>query len=329
MKKFVKPFALVGLLIAVCCTVAGCGGESGETSEIPPAEQSALSEPAHEIPEETLNAIRRELRGYFYGFDGNSITSVSDCDGALDIGLYYVGMVTRVPFPDYVNALSVQSTELAAEYGEDIYKISVQFTGGQGKSITWESSNGVSGDLTDTYDGALSLPDQTVEDLVERYGCMNWFYNLSGDAEQPNAANGDTNGNDEEALPVGPVGGGGSFTLDSTIYVLSDTIDGEITYDPEANCIISIIFADGFIQAFLEEYAGDSVSSVEHWETTKSTYQSLDNATRKLIDTSCNSEVDTMFTVVDNQRENGYILMIQNGEITYDLISAFVEQYES
>ena len=184
MKKFVKPFALVGLLIAVCCTVAGCGGESGETSEIPPAEQSALSEPAHEIPEETLNAIRRELRGYFYGFDGNSITSVSDCDGALDIGLYYVGMVTRVPFPDYVNALSVQSTELAAEYGEDIYKISVQFTGGQGKSITWDSYDGVSGDLTDTYDGALSLSGQTIEDLVERYGCMDWFYNLSGDSAQ-------------------------------------------------------------------------------------------------------------------------------------------------
>lgn len=184
MKKFVKPFALVGLLIAVCCTVAGCGGESGETSEIPPAEQSALSEPAHEIPEETLHAIRRELRGYFYGFDGNSITSVSDCDGALDIGLYYVGMVTRVPFPDYVNALSVQSTELAAEYGEDIYKISVQFTGGQGKSITWDSYDGVSGDLTDTYDGALSLSGQTIEDLVERYGCMDWFYNLSGDSAQ-------------------------------------------------------------------------------------------------------------------------------------------------
>ena len=96
-------------------------------------------------------------------------------------------MVLRVPFPDYVNALSVQSTELAAEYGEDIYKISVQFTGGHGKSITWDSSDGVSGDLTDTYEDVLSLSGQTVDDLVERYGCMNWFYDLSDDATQSSA----------------------------------------------------------------------------------------------------------------------------------------------
>ena len=187
MKNFVKLFALVGLLVAVCCMVAGCGGRSSETGITPPAEQSALVESAHEIPEETLNAIRRELRGYFYNFDDNSIISVSDCNGSLDIGLYYAVMVLRVPFPDYVNALSVRSTELAAEYGEDIYKISVQFTGGHGKSIAWDSSDGVSGDLTDTYEDALSLSGQTVEDLVERYGCMNWFYDLSDYAMQSSA----------------------------------------------------------------------------------------------------------------------------------------------
>ena len=184
MKRLVKLFALVGLLVAVCYTATGCIGGSSDTSVTPPAEQSTLVESAHEIPEETLNAIRRELRGYFYNFDDNSIISVSDCNGALDSGLYYAGMVLRVPFPDYVNALSVQSTELAAEYGEDIYKISVQFTGGYGKSITWDSSDGVSGNLTDTYEDTLSLSGQTVEDLVERYGCMNWFYDLSDNATQ-------------------------------------------------------------------------------------------------------------------------------------------------
>ena len=73
MKNFGKLFALVGLLAAVCCMVAGCGGRSSETVVTPPAEQSALVESAHEIPEETLNTIRRELRGYFYNFDDNSI----------------------------------------------------------------------------------------------------------------------------------------------------------------------------------------------------------------------------------------------------------------
>lgn len=187
MKKLKKLFTLVGLSVAVCCTVAGCSSGGSETGVAPPADQSAPVEPAHEIPEETLNAIRRELRGYFYGFDDNSIISVSDCNGALDIGLYYAGMVLRVPFPDYVNALSIRSTELAAEYGEDIYKISVQFTGGHGKSITWDSSDGVSGDLTDTYEDVLSLSGQTVEDLVERYGCMNWFFDLSSNVAQSGA----------------------------------------------------------------------------------------------------------------------------------------------
>ena len=89
MKNFVKLFALVGLLVAVCCMVAGCGGRSSETGITPPAEQSALVESAHEIPEETLNAIRRELRGYFYNFDDNSIISVSDCNGSLTMLVWF------------------------------------------------------------------------------------------------------------------------------------------------------------------------------------------------------------------------------------------------
>lgn len=168
------------LSLCILFSLSACGGSSGN----PPSEQTTPIESSYSVPEETCSAIRRELREYFYGFDGNSTVSVSDCDGALDIALYYVGMALRVPFPDYANALSIRSTELAAEYGEDIYKIRVQFTGGQGKSITWDSYDGISGDLTDTYEDALSLSGQTIEDLVERYGCMDWFYNLSGSTAQ-------------------------------------------------------------------------------------------------------------------------------------------------
>jgi len=96
--------------------------------------------------------------------------------------LDYAGMVLRVPFPDYANALSIQSAELAEDYGENIYKISVQFTGGQGKFITWESYDGFSGKLTDTYDGTITFYNQTIKDLVNRYGCMDWFYKLSESA---------------------------------------------------------------------------------------------------------------------------------------------------
>lgn len=171
---------LLSLCVLFSLSACGSGGS-------PSDEQTAPIESSYSVPEETCSAIRRELREYFYGFDGNSTVSVSDCDGALDISLYYVGMALRVPFPDYANALSIRSTELAAEYGEDIYKIRVQFTGGQGKAITWDSYDGVSGDLTDTYEDALSLPGQTIEDLVERYGCMDWFYNLSGGSTQSDA----------------------------------------------------------------------------------------------------------------------------------------------
>lgn len=155
------------LLLCVLFSLSACG--SGDS---PANERTVPTELRYEVPEETCSAIRRELHDYFYGFDGNSTVSVSDYNGALDIGLCYDGMILRISFPDYANALSTQATELAAEYGEDISKISVQFTSGQGKSITWESYDGVSGELTDTYENTITLSGQTIADLVDRYGCM-------------------------------------------------------------------------------------------------------------------------------------------------------------
>lgn len=324
MRKNIAQRTVAALLCAAVCfgLLAGCGNGSEQSSSSPTVEQTAPTESSYEVPEETCSAIRRELHEYFYGYDGNSTVSVSDYNGALDISLYYDGMVLRVPFPDYANALSIQSKELAAEYGEEIYKITVQFTGGQGKSIAWESYDGISGDLTDTYEETISLSDQTIDDLVERYGCMDWFYQLSESATQSDAPD-----SDEDAPPIGPVGGDGISTLDVTIGLLSSTIDGSVVYDPDANCIIEIISADGFVQSFLKSYAEDSASSAERWDTTKSNFCSLDKSTRKLINQSCNSEVDTMFAVADNEWEHEYVLIIQNGEVAYNLIDDFIDQH--
>lgn len=225
-----KKSIYILLTLCVLFSLSACGSGGGGNSDGPSAEQSTPVESPREIPEETCNAIRRELHEYFYGFDGNSTISVSDCDGALDISLYYVGMALRVPFPDYVNALSVQSSTLAAEYGEDIYKIRVQFTGGHGKSITWDSYDGISGDLTDTYENALSLSGQTVEDLVARYGCMDWFYNLSGVAVQPDTKDSSSSFGDELDVFQGTWGNDGAWQIvvcqESVYYVCYDR--GEI-----------------------------------------------------------------------------------------------------
>jgi len=325
MKKIATLLLALSLLM-----LSACGGSNSDGSTI---ESTAPIDAPHEVPEETCSAIVQELREYFYGFDENSTVSVSDHNGALDISLYYVGMVLRVPFPDYANALSIQAKELAEEYGEDIYRIRVQFTGGQGKTITGDSYDGISWDLTDTYEDAISLSSQTIDDLVERYGCMDWFYKLSAEDKQNGAVNDDsdnssTGSDDEEFLPTGPVGGNGSFSLDSIIDILSSESDSEVAYDPDANCIVTIMSADGIIQGFVEKYVNDPDSAIERWETSKSTYLSLDNAYRKLI-AMCDSEVETMFVLVDNEQENRYVLMIQNGELTHCFIDDFIESQDS
>lgn len=324
MKRKVLALIFTGLIVAA---FAGCG--SPDSVEATPAPMPTPTESSYEVPSETCISIQQVLYEYFHGFDDNSVVSVSDYDGALDIVLRYDGMVLRVSFPDYANALSVQSKELAAEYGESIYKITVQFTGGQGKSITWESYDGISGDLTDTYEDAINLPDQTIQDLVDRYGCMDWFYQLSEpETSTQSDISDDVSDSEEDFLPIGPVGGDGWSSMDSTIYLLSSTLDASVVYDSEANCIIETVPTDGFIQSFLTSYYGnDSESALERWETTKSTYRSLDNAARKLIDQLCDVKVDTMFALVDNEQENGIVMMIQNGETTYSLIDdVFIDQ---
>lgn len=315
------------LTLSVLFSLPACGGGGGGNNVSPSDNQSTPIESPYEIPEETCNEIQYTLHEYFHGFDDNSIISVSDCSGALDIKLCYDGMVLRVPFPDYANALSVQSQELAADYGEDIYKITVQFNGGPGKSVTWESHDGISGHLTDTYEETISISGQTIDDLVNRYGCMNWFYQLSESGEsvaqpvEPDSV--------EDFPPIGPVGGEGISTVDVTLYLLSG-LSGDstsnIVYDSSANCIIYTLSADGFVESFLKAYADDSASSIERWEKTKSTFLSLDGSTRKLISQSCDTEVDTMFVVVDNEQEQQlkYIMMLQNGEIIYNLIDDFI-----
>ena len=325
MKKSIS-FLLTLLLLF---SLSACGSENNKSVTNPSAEQSTPTESPDEIPQETLSAIQRELHEYFYGYDGNSTISVSDYDGALDVSLNYEGMVLRVPFPDYANALAVRSKELANEYGEDIYRISVQFTGGQGKSLAWESYDGISGNLTDTYEETISLSEQTIDDLVERYGCMNWFYPLSEPKSIETPAPSDSSDIKDDIPPVGPVGGEGSFSLDATIGVLSGTVDGDAVYDPEANCIIVTVSADGLMQGFISAYVDDSAAAVEHWGETRSNYHSLDGSIRKLVSTSCDSEVDTMFAVLDNEQEYKYVMLFQNGELTHSLIDDFISQQES
>ena len=100
-------------------------------------------------------------------------------------------------------------------------------------------------------------------------------------------------------------------------------------FDPDANCIIVTVSADGLVQNFIRAYADDSVAAAEHWIETRSTYQSFDGSIRKLISITCDSEVDTMFAVFDNEQEYKYVLLSQNGEVTHSLIDDFINQHAS
>lgn len=131
---------------------------------------------------------------------------------------------------------------------------------------------------------------------------------------------------EDDIPPIGPVGGEGISSLDVTISLLSNTTGGDVVYDPEANCIIVMVSADGIVQGFISAYADDSAAATERWKETRSTYQSFDASTRKLINITCDSKVDTMFAVFDNEQEYKYVMLFQNGEVTHSLIDDFINQ---
>lgn len=151
-------------------------------SSAPPQNTEPIVEANKGIPYETLKAIEDELRTFYSERDNDASIYVSDDDGALDISLNAEGMVAQIVFSDYANALVIQSQELSAKYDLSVSLVSVTFTAGKDSLMNWRTSDCISGTLVDTYDGAdLLLHNQTIEDLVDRYGAMNWFYPLSSD----------------------------------------------------------------------------------------------------------------------------------------------------
>lgn len=130
---------------------------------------------------ETSRAIEEKLMDFLNTHSDVSISVlVLHSNGTLDISLCAEETMLQAAFPDYANALVVKSQELAAEYGLSISQISVVFTSGEDNMMTWRTTDCISGFALDTYCGADFWADnQTIADLVDRYGAMNWFYPLT------------------------------------------------------------------------------------------------------------------------------------------------------
>lgn len=178
MKRFFLPLILAWLMVV---SLVGCGTPDSDTALQGAGSTELIAEADIGVPYETLDAIESALKTFFSERDEDASIYVFGDDGTLDISLNAEGMVMgfQTVFPDYANALVIQSQKLAAEYDLSISQISITFTAGEDNLRNWTTYDCTSGILADTYDGGnLVLVDQTIEDLVDRYGTEGWFYTI-------------------------------------------------------------------------------------------------------------------------------------------------------
>ncbi len=162
------------IILPILLLLVGCASQQAEEPSAAPSESDT------KIPQETLNDINTRLTDFFYGHDNVSIVVLDDGDGAFETSLHAVGMVLQITFPDFANAMVIQSQELAEEYGLSLSEVSITFTAGEEDVMRWSTNDCISGILFDAYNGnEILLKNQSIADLVDRYGAMDWFYPLS------------------------------------------------------------------------------------------------------------------------------------------------------
>lgn len=143
--------------------------------------QSSNASPNQEVPYEICSQFTQELEAYFSPYGNSLKISVLRYEDGVHVLLHFPGMSLRVQFPDFANALVIQSEEISQRLDVPVRSIETAFTLGDEdtKIIRWETKDGKTGVLADSYEGTIVLRDQTIEDLVARYGCTNEFYDLS------------------------------------------------------------------------------------------------------------------------------------------------------
>lgn len=184
-----RVITLVISCLALTVLLFGCGKGNQEVEPIEEKDPAtvAIQEFSEDdtIPYETIKLIQsdieRELSSIgavtdqmsLYVMDGNDSNSISILIG-------WEGMVLAVQFPDYVNASIIHINEVAQKHNLAVSDYDIGFSRGEGEVLTWHSTDGISGELFDSYDSdTTSFQDQTVQDLVDRYGCTNEFYDIS------------------------------------------------------------------------------------------------------------------------------------------------------
>ena len=160
MKKCISVLLLV-LMLASCSAA--------------PSNTAVSDDDTPDIPSDICEELRSDLKGAVSGYDDTAV-AVLGTDGKITADLVLDGMVLRVNFADYADAFSRRVLELVEEYDLPLSKITVIFKSGEDNIMVWSSNDGVSGLLTDSYNGAnVMLTGCTIQDIVDRYGAMGWF----------------------------------------------------------------------------------------------------------------------------------------------------------
>lgn len=154
------------ICVALAISVVFIGGCSQATTE---------NDTPEAISFEVTSAITTELEEVFAGYSYSRI-SVFGNVGALDISLHCEGMVSQAMFSDYAMALASESLRLADENDLSIHAVKLIFSRGEDEFTTWTSDDCIVGTLADNYgDDWIVKSNQSIDDLVDRYGTMNWF----------------------------------------------------------------------------------------------------------------------------------------------------------
>lgn len=291
---------LVIISVALFATLTACASGTNTVHNNNPDTQNVA-----EISNDICTAIDDGISAFFdsYGYDDVIIT-VLDSNGGLYVGLSCQGMVLQVTFADYANALVKEAQMLAQDYDVDIYQISVAFTRGEDEITSWRTQDCSTGTLLDSYGGSkVLLSGQTIEDLVERYGAANLFYEL---------------------LPTEPPSVAPSeISIDSLCSSIESKLSGysgqTVTYDDTA--ITATIWQDGLANAVSITREVDNSALKETWASVIDTHIALSDEIREQIDSAGWEDVSFVLNIVSDLDSDEVLLSINDATVVYDVLA--------
>lgn len=150
-------------LLALSVLLSACS-----STQLDPATESTQASEDY-ITYEELKEITNDLSEAFYGFDCNIF--VRNTDSGVSFSLSMKCYVVPAIFSDFVVWFSANVLDLSEEYNIPISKVDVSFFDTTTNDvITWESSDGKAGELTDLTSNHSIVDSITPSEILEKYG---------------------------------------------------------------------------------------------------------------------------------------------------------------